>query len=61
MKEWIDAILDFYQNCGINRVNNPQIEEKVEEETEDLGKVEKKVEALVETLTTLKNQFSVIE
>ena len=30
MKEWIDSILDFYQNCGINRVNNhDNIESKV--------------------------------
>jgi len=55
MKDWVNAITDFYQNCGISRYNNPEIEEKVEEETEDINKVGKKIEALVETLNTLKN------
>lgn len=61
MEGWKNAIIDFNQNCNVDRPNIKEIDSQEKEEVEQMGNVEKKIKNLVETAVGLKKEFEVIE
>lgn len=60
LKDWLQAIIDFYQNCGVKR-NNVDENEGKEEQPETLIQVENKIKTLIDTAYALSKEFEVIK
>lgn len=60
MKEWKDALIDFYENCGVPRPNVDENEGK-EGQPETLVAVENKIKTLIDTAYALSKEFEVIK
>lgn len=60
LKDWMQAIIDFYENCGVKRLN-VDVAEAREEQPETLIQVENKIKTLMDTAYALSKEFEVIK
>lgn len=60
LKEWKEAVIDFYENCGVKRPNVDE-EEGKEVQPETLIAVENKIKTLIDTAYALSKEFEVIK